>query len=100
MSTGTDALVSQQETGKIAASINPCSGRLSLGAVTKRAAAKLFRRISAPKKAVAPRYLWRADGAACPCAQGFWRSKGALLGSRRNIIGVTGSRSADQPDSP
>ena len=30
MSTRTDALVSQQETGKITASIAPCCGRLSL----------------------------------------------------------------------
>jgi len=31
MSTRTDALVSQQETGKITASIDPCYGRLSPG---------------------------------------------------------------------
>jgi hypothetical protein len=32
MTTRTDALLSQQETGKITASIDPCYGRLSLGA--------------------------------------------------------------------
>ena len=35
MSTRTDALVSQQETGKTAVSIDPCCGRLSLGAHSK-----------------------------------------------------------------
>jgi hypothetical protein len=32
MTTRTDALLSQQETGKITASIDPCYGRLSPGA--------------------------------------------------------------------
>lgn len=40
MTTRTDALLSQQETGKITASINPCCARLSPGALKVQLAAR------------------------------------------------------------